>query len=381
MHNHNSVIIDAVRSPIGVKNGRLIGIRADDLCAQIVRGLLDRNPRVAADMIEDVALGCAFPEGPQGMLLARSVALLAGIPKDAGAKVVNRFCGSSMDALHQLSTAIVSGDIDVGIAAGVEDMFSIPMGGFAPDFHPGLAEQNFYIGMGETAENLAKDANISRKEQEEFSMSSHVKALQAYAEGRFENELIPIDVDGEVTVERDEGPREPDVEKVQNLEPAFLKNGTITAATSSPISIGAVAILVTSDEFAKQHGLDVRAEIVSRAVVGVDWTRMGMGPLPATEKALRKAGLAMEEIETIELNEAFAAQSLYVIHKGGWDMDKININGGAIALGHPLGCSGARILTTLINVMEQQGTHLGLATMCIGTGQGIATIIRRPAGS
>ena len=381
MHNHNSVIIDAVRSPIGVKNGRLIGIRADDLCAQIVRGLLDRNPRVAADMIEDVALGCAFPEGPQGMLLARSVALLAGIPKDAGAKVVNRFCGSSMDALHQLSTAIVSGDIDVGIAAGVEDMFSIPMGGFAPDFHPGLAEQDFYIGMGETAENLAKDANISRKEQEEFSMSSHVKALQAYAEGRFENELIPIDVDGEVTVERDEGPREPDVEKVQNLEPAFLKNGTITAATSSPISIGAVAMLVTSDEFAKQHGLDVRAEIVSRAVVGVDWTRMGMGPLPATEKALRKAGLAMEEIETIELNEAFAAQSLYVIHKGGWDMDKININGGAIALGHPLGCSGARILTTLINVMEQQGTHLGLATMCIGTGQGIATIIRRPAGS
>ena len=380
MHNHNSVIIDAVRSPIGVKNGRLIGIRADGLCAQTVRGLLDRNPRVAADMIEDVVLGCAFPEGPQGMLLARSVALLAGIPKDTGAKVVNRFCGSSMDALHQLSTAIVSGDIDVGIAAGVEDMFSIPMGGFAPDFHPGLAEQDFYIGMGETAENLAKDGNISRKEQEEFSMSSHVKALQAYAEGRFENELIPIDVDGEVTVERDEGPREPDVEKIQNLEPAFLKSGTITAATSSPISIGAAAILVTSDEFAKRHALDVRAEIVSRAVVGVDWTRMGMGPLPATEKALRKAGLAMEAIETIELNEAFAAQSLYIIHKGGWDMEKINLNGGAIALGHPLGCSGARILTTLVNVMEQQGTHLGLATMCIGTGQGIATIIRRPAG-
>ncbi len=380
MHNHNSVIIDAVRSPIGVKNGRLIGIRADGLCAQTVRGLLDRNPRVAADMIEDVVLGCAFPEGPQGMLLARSVALLAGIPKDTGAKVVNRFCGSSMDALHQLSTAIVSGDIDVGIAAGVEDMFSIPMGGFAPDFHPGLAEQDFYIGMGETAENLAKDGNISRKEQEEFSMSSHVKALQAYAEGRFENELIPIDVDGEVTVERDEGPREPDVGKIQNLEPAFLKSGTITAATSSPISIGAAAILVTSDEFAKRHALDVRAEIVSRAVVGVDWTRMGMGPLPATEKALRKAGLAMEAIETIELNEAFAAQSLYIIHKGGWDMEKINLNGGAIALGHPLGCSGARILTTLVNVMEQQGTHLGLATMCIGTGQGIATIIRRPAG-
>ncbi len=377
MECRRSVIVDAVRSPIGVKNGKLIGIRADDLCAQVVKGLLHRNPKVTADRIEDVVVGCAFPEGPQGMLLARSVALLAGIPREAGAKVVNRFCGSSMDALHQLSTAIESGDIEIGVAAGVEDMFSVPMGGFAPDFHPGLAEQDFYIGMGETAENLAKDGNISRPDQEEFAIASHRKALKAYSDGRFDNELLAIDVYGEASVEKDEGPREPDIEKIRRLEPAFLENGTITAATSSPISVGAAAILVTSEDFADRQGLVVRAEIIGRAAVGVVWTRMGMGPLPATEKALKRTGLAMDDVETIELNEAFAAQSLYVIREGGWSMDRINLNGGAIAMGHPLGCSGARILTTLVNVMEQQDTQLGLATMCIGGGQGIATIIRR----
>jgi len=253
------------------------------------------------------------------------------------------------------------------------------MGGFAPDFHPALAQQDFYIGMGETAENLARAGDISREDQEAFSMASHVKALKAQKQGRLDNELVTIDIHGDKTVERDEGPREPDVEKIRSLKPAFLEQGTITAATSSPISIGAAAILVASEDFARRHGLGVRAEIVGRAVVGVDWTRMGMGPLPATDKVLRKSGLAMDDIETIELNEAFAAQSLYVIRVGGWNMDRINLNGGAIALGHPLGCSGARILTTLVNVMEQEGTHLGLATMCIGTGQGIATIIRRPA--
>jgi acetyl-CoA acetyltransferase family protein len=327
--------------------------------------------------VEDVVVGCAFPEGPQGMIIGRSAAVLAGIPKEAGGKVVNRFCGSAMDGLHQLSTAIESGDIDVGIAAGVEDMFSIPPGGFAPDFHPELAEQEFYVGMGETAENLANDGNISREDQDEFSIKSHEKALQAYADGKFDNELIPIDVYGEATVEKDEGPREPDVEKINSLNPAFIEGGTVTAASSSPFSIGASAVLITSDAYAEKHGLTVRAEIVSRAIAGLDWTRMGAGPLPATEKALRKAELTMDDIETIELNEAFAAQSLYVIREGGWDMDKINLNGGAIALGHPLGCSGTRIIATLINVMEQQDTHMGLATMCIGSGQGIATIIKR----
>ena len=373
-----SVIVDAVRSPIGVKNGNLMGIRPDDLSAQVVKGLLKRNPNLKPEMIEDVVLGCAFPEGPQGMLMARSVAVLAGIPKEAGAKVVNRFCGSSMDAVHQLSTAIESGDIEVGIAIGVEDMFSVPMGGFAPDFHPELAELEFYIGMGDTAENLAKDGNISREDQEEFSIKSHKKALKAFTDDKFKNELIPIDVYGEATVKKDEGPREPDIEKIKSLKPAFSVNGTVTAATSSPLSIGAAAIIVASEDFAKKNNLQIRAEIISRAVAGVDWTRMGAGPLPATEKALKKAKLNMDDIETIELNEAFGAQSLYVIRTGGWDDKKINLNGGAIALGHPLGCSGARILTTLINVMEQQKTKIGLATMCIGSGQGIATIIKRP---
>ena len=372
-----SVIIDAVRSPIGVKNGNLVGIRPDDLTAQVVKGLLNRNEKVAPDIIEDLILGCAFPEGPQGMLMAKGTAILAGLPKTVAGAVVNRFCGSSMDAVHQVSSRIETGDMTVGIAAGVEDMFSIPMGGFNPDFHPQLAEQEYYIGMGETAENLAEEGHIPRTDQEDFAVGSHHKALDAWANGRFDNEIIPIDVYGEATVEKDEGPREPDLEKIKSLNPAFLENGTITPATSSPISIGASAVLITSRKFAEGNGLTIRAAINSRSVAGVDWRKMGMGPLPATEKALKQAGLTMDNVDVIELNEAFAAQSLYVIQQGNWDQSKINLNGGAIALGHPLGCSGARIITTLLNVMEQQDAKTGLATMCIGTGQGIATILER----
>ena len=372
-----SVIIDAVRSPIGVKNGNMVGIRPDDLTAQVVKGLLARNSSINPGKIEDLILGCAFPEGPQGMLMAKGVAILANIPETTGGSVVNRFCGSSMDAVHQISTKIESGDIEVGIASGVEDMFSVPMGGFNPDFHPELAEQEYYIGMGETAETLAEEGNISRDAQEEFAVESHNKALDAWANGRFDNEVIPIDVYGEVTIDKDEGPRQPNLEKIQSLNPAFLENGTITPATSSPISIGASAILITSQEFAEANGLKIRATIKGRSVAGVDWKRMGMGPLPATEKVLAKTSLSLNDIDVIELNEAFSAQSLYVLQEGGWDKSKVNLNGGAIALGHPLGCSGARIITTLLNVMEQQDAKTGLATMCIGSGQGIATIIER----
>ena len=375
--SNKSVIIDGVRSPIGTKNGEMIGMRPDDITAQVIIGLLERNKEIKNEEVEDVVVGCAFPEGPQGMLIGRSVAMLAGLPLTTPGKVVNRFCGSSMDALHQISTAIESGDIDVGIAAGVEDMFSVPQGGFAPDFHPELAEQEYYIGMGEGAEILAEKGNISREDQEEFSINSHKKSLVAITGGKFDNELVPIDKYGECTIDKDEGPREPDIDKIKSLNPAFIENGTITAATSSPFSIGAAAILLTSDAFAEKRGLETRGEILSRAVAGVDWKLFGMGPIPATEKALNKAGVKMNDVETIELNEAFAAQSLYCINEGNWDINKINLNGGAIALGHPLGCSGARITTTLINVMEQQDSHLGLATMCIGTGQGIATIIGR----
>ncbi|MEC7729873.1 MAG: thiolase family protein [Candidatus Neomarinimicrobiota bacterium] len=372
-----SVIIDAVRSPIGLKNGNLVGIRPDDLAAQTVKSLFNRNGNINPEDIEDLVLGCAFPEGPQGMLMAKGVAILAGIPETSGGAVVNRFCGSSMDAVHQISSKIEADDIQVGIAAGVEDMFSVPMGGFNPDFHPELAEQEYYIGMGETAEILADEGNISREDQESFAVESHEKALDAWSNGRFKNEVVEIDMYGETTVEKDEGPRVPDLEKIKSLDPAFIENGTITPATSSPISIGASAVLITSREFAESNGLTIRATIKGRSVAGVDWKRMGKGPIPATEKVLNKSGMAIDDIDVIELNEAFAAQSLYVIENGGWDRSKVNLNGGAIALGHPLGCSGARIITTLVNVMEQQNAKTGLATMCIGSGQGIATVLER----
>ena len=371
-----SVIIGAKRSPIGIKNGQMVGIRPDDLASQVVKGLLDSVKVNPAD-INDLILGCAFPEGPQGMLMAKGVAILSGLPETVGGSVVNRFCGSSMDALHQISLKVESGEIDLGIALGVEDMFSVPMGGFNPDFHPKLAEQEYYIGMGETAENLAGEGDITRHEQEEYAINSHKKALDAWDNGRFSNEIVPIDIYGEYTVDRDEGPREPNLEKIKSLGPAFLENGTITAATSSPISIGASAILISSKDYAEKNSHKIKATIRGRSVVGVDWRRMGIGPLPATEKVLKYSEMTMQDIDAIELNEAFSAQALYVINTGKWDLEKINQNGGSIALGHPLGCSGARIITTLLNVMEQNNSRTGLATMCIGTGQGIATILER----
>ena len=371
-----SVIIGAKRSPIGIKYGKMLGIRPDDLASQVVRGLLDKI-KVEQSHFNDLVLGCAFPEGPQGMLMAKGVAILAGLPNTVGGSVVNRFCGSSMDAVHQISSRIETGDIEMGIAVGVEDMFSVPMGGFNPDFHPGLAEQEYYIGMGETAEILAREGSISRDEQEEFAIKSHEKALDAWENGRFDDEVIPTDMYGEYIIDKDEGPRVPDIEKIKSLSPAFMENGTITAATSSPVSIGASAILITSRTYAEKNSIQIKAAIKGRSLVGVDWRRMGMGPLPATENVLKSLDMTMNDIDVIELNEAFSAQALYVIKKGGWDASKINLNGGAIALGHPLGCSGARIITTLLSVMEQKNSRTGLATMCIGTGQGIATILER----
>jgi acetyl-CoA acyltransferase len=371
-----SVIVDAVRSPMGVKNGKMIGIRADDLTAQVVRALVERNPNLPLDRVEDLVVGCAFPEHTQGMLMARGVGLLAGLPEEAAAKVVNRFCGSSMDAVHQLSQAIVAGDLQCGIAGGVEDMFAIPMGGFNPTFHPKLHEMEYYIGMGETAELLAQDLDISKEEQEEFSVRSHQSALAAWKDEHFAKEVVAVNK-GSEKIDRDEGPREPNLEKIRSLKPAFLETGTVTAATSSPISIGAAALIVCSEEFANKHDLKIRARIVSRAVAGVNWKRMGIGPIPASKKALERAGIGSDDVDFIELNEAFAAQSLYVLKKTEWPIDRVNVHGGAIALGHPLGASGARILTTLVNVMERHDGKYGLATMCIGTGQGIATVLER----
>ena len=375
--SNKAVIIDGVRSPIGTKGSPMIGMRSDEIAGQVIKGLLDRNKGLDVNLIEDVSLGCAFPEGPTGMLVARGASILAGIPETAAANVINRYCGSAMTSLHMISSAIEAGDIEVGIAGGVEDMFTIPQGGFAPDFNVKLAEQEYYISMGEGAELLADELDISREEQEDFSFSSHDKAVAASEAGKFDNEIVPITLEDGTIINKDSGPRTPDKDKIKSLNPAFRADGTVTAATSSPFSIGASAMLITSEKFAKEHGLKIRASIEGRAVAGVNWKMFGSGPVPATEKALEKTGLSMDDIDAIELNEAFAAQALYCIKKANWDASKVNLNGGAVAIGHPLGISGTRIITTLLNVLEQQDKSMGLATMCVGTGQGITTIIKR----
>ena len=375
--SNKAVIIDGVRSPIGTKGSALVGMRPDEIAGQVIKGLLDRNKGLDINTIEDVSLGCAFPEGPTGMLVARGAALLAGIPETAAANVINRYCGSAMTSLHMISSAIEAGDIEVGIAGGVEDMFSIPQGGFAPDFNVQLAEEDYYISMGEGAELLADKLNISRKEQEEFCYNSHNRAVAAQEEGKFDNEIIPITLENGTVFDKDSGPRVPNKEKIESLNPAFKADGTVTAATSSPFSIGASAMLITSEAYAKEHGLKIRAYIEGRAVAGVNWKMFGSGPVPATAKALKNTGMSIEDIDVMEINEAFAAQALYCVKEANWDLDKVNLNGGAIALGHPLGISGTRIITTLLNVMEQQDKSVGLATMCVGTGQGITTIIKR----
>lgn len=375
--SNKAVIIDGVRSPIGTKGSPMIGMRSDEIAGQVIKGLLDRNKELDVNLIEDVSLGCAFPEGPTGMLVARGASILAGIPETAAANVINRYCGSAMTSLHMISSAIEAGDIEVGIAGGVEDMFTIPQGGFAPDFNVKLAEQDYYISMGEGAELLADELDISREEQENFSFSSHDKAVAAREAGKFDNEIVPITLEDGTVIDKDSGPRTPDKDKIKSLNPAFRADGTVTAATSSPFSIGASAMLIVSEKFANKHGLKIRASIEGRAVAGVNWKMFGSGPVPATEKALEKTGLSMDDIDAIELNEAFAAQALYCIKKANWDADKVNLNGGAVAIGHPLGISGTRIITTLLNVLEQQDKSMGLATMCVGTGQGITTIIKR----
>ena len=375
--SNKAVIIDGVRSPIGTKGSPLIGMRPDEIAGQVIKGLLDRNKALNINDIEDVSLGCAFPEGPTGMLVARGASILAGIPETAAANVINRYCGSAMTSLHMISSAIEAGDIEVGVAGGVEDMFTIPQGGFAPDFNVKLAEEDYYISMGEGAELLADELSISREDQEEFSFRSHERAVEARDSGKFDNEIVPIILEDGSVLDKDSGPRNPDKEKIKSLKPAFKADGTVTAATSSPFSIGASAMLITSEKYAKKNGLNIRAYIEGRAVAGVNWTMFGSGPIPATAKALENTGLSMDDIDVVEINEAFAAQALYCIRKADWDESKVNLNGGAIALGHPLGISGTRIITTLLNILEQQDKSTGLATMCVGTGQGITTIIKR----
>ncbi|GIU52952.1 acetyl-CoA C-acyltransferase FadA [Shewanella sp. KT0246] len=384
----NAVIVDCIRTPMGrSKAGVFRNVRAETLSAELMKSLLSRNSKLDPNDIEDVIWGCVQQTLEQGFNIARNAALLAGIPKSAGAVTVNRLCGSSMDALHQATRAIMTGQGDTFIVGGVEHMGHVPMN-HGVDFHPGLASNVAKASgmMGLTAEMLGKMYGITREQQDAFAVRSHQRAHAATVEGRFDSEIVPVeghDANGAlIKVTHDEVIRpETSLESLSGLRPAFdPANGTVTAGTSSALSDGASAMLVMEEEKAKALGLPIRARIRSMAVAGCDAAIMGYGPVPATKKALARAGLNIDDMDVIELNEAFAAQSLPCVKDLGLtDVvdEKVNLNGGAIALGHPLGCSGTRISTTLINLMEAKDAKYGLATMCIGLGQGIATIFER----
>lgn len=383
-----AVIVDCIRTPMGrSKAGVFRHVRAETLSAELMKALLVRNPQLDPNTIEDVIWGCVQQTLEQGFNIARNAALLAGIPKQAGAVTVNRLCGSSMDAMHQAARAIMTGMGDTFIIGGVEHMGHVPMT-HGVDFHPGLANNVAKASgmMGLTAEMLGKMHGISRQMQDEFAVRSHQRAHAATIEGRFANEIHAIEghdaMGALIKVQHDEVIRpETTMESLSGLRPAFDPiNGTVTAGSSSALSDGASAMLVMEESKARALGLPIRARIRSMSVAGCDAAIMGYGPVPATQKALARAGIAISDLDVIELNEAFAAQSLPCVKDLGlMDVvdEKINLNGGAIALGHPLGCSGARISTTLINLMESKDATLGLATMCIGLGQGIATVFER----
>ncbi|WP_288904600.1 thiolase family protein [uncultured Sneathiella sp.] len=373
----NVVIAGYARSPFTLANkGEMIKIRPDEMTGQVVKGLV-ANTGVNVEDIEDVIIGCAFPEAEQGLNVARIISFLAGIPKSTAATTVNRFCGSSMQAIHMAAGAIQMGAGDVFVCGGIESMTRVPMGGFNPAPHPGLYKSypEAYVSMGITAENLAKKYGISRLEQEEVAVESHARATAARDAGKFTDEIIPI-VDGNNRVEQDGCIRpETTMETLAGLKPAFDQNGTVTAATSSPLTDGASATLVCSEEYADANGLKKLARIRSIAVAGCAPELMGIGPVPATKKALERAGVTLADIDIIELNEAFAAQALAVLKESGMDFAKTNLDGGAIALGHPMGATGARITGKVASLLQREGKALGLATQCIGGGQGIATVL------
>ncbi|NOH97503.1 acetyl-CoA C-acyltransferase FadA [Vibrio sp. 99-70-13A1] len=385
----NVVVVDCLRTPMGrSKGGAFRHTRAEDLSAHLMKGILERNPEVNPSEIEDIYWGCVQQTLEQGFNVARNAALLAGLPIEIGAVTVNRLCGSSMQALHDATRSIMVGDAEICLIGGVEHMGHVPMN-HGVDFHPGMSKNVAKAAgmMGLTAEMLGKMHGISREDQDAFAARSHARAQAATVEGRFKNEILPTEAhaaDGSLfTLDYDEVIRpETTVEGLSQLRPVFdPANGTVTAGTSSALSDGASAMLIMSEEKANALGLKIRARVKSMAIAGCDPSIMGYGPVPATKKALKRAGLSIEDMGVIELNEAFAAQSLPCAKDLGLlDVvdEKVNLNGGAIALGHPLGCSGSRISTTLINLMEAQDVKYGLATMCIGLGQGIATVFERP---
>jgi len=370
------VIAGYARSPFHpASKGALAKVRPDDLAAQVVKALVERTG-VNPEKIEDLALGCAFPEGEQGFNLARLVVLLAGLPISTGGITMNRFCGSSMSAVHYAAGQIALGAGDCFICGGVESMSRVPMGGFNPMPNPQLAKTSqAYIAMGDTAEILADKYKLDRARQEAFALSSQQKAAAAQASGKFKDEIVPIVV-GDDTISED-GTIRPDTtaEGLAGLKPAFNAQGTVTAGTASPLTDGAAAVLVCSADFAKANGLEVLAKVRSVAISGCAPEVMGLGPVGSTQKALQRAGLELKDIDIVELNEAFASQALAVLHDLGLDEAKVNLDGGAIAMGHPLGASGARILGKAASLLKREGGQFALATMCIGGGQGVATVL------
>lgn len=382
-------IVSAVRTAVGKSGkGSLRDTRPDDLLATALRGALARAPGLDLSRIDDVVVGTAMPEAEQGMNVARIGSFLAGIPDTVPAITINRFCSSGLQSMAQAASAIAAGWQDVALSGGVESMSQIAMGGQKPSPHPGLmnARPEAYTPMGITAEIVADRFGVSRAEQDAFAYSSHMKAAAAIREGRFVNEIVPVvtrvNVEGawrELTFSVDEGPR-PDttVEGLAKLKPAFKTTGSVTAGNSSQTSDGAAATLIAARDVAEASGLPVRGILRAYQVAGVAPEIMGIGPVAAIPKALARAGLSIGDIDLFELNEAFAAQAVYCVRELGIDPTRVNVNGGAIALGHPLGCTGAKLIATLLSEMERRSARYGVVSMCIGGGMGAAAVIERP---
>lgn len=388
-------IIDSVRTPIGKYGGALASVRPDDLLAHVIKALIQRNASIDVNAIEDVIAGAANQSGEDNRNIARMAALLAGLPVTVAGNTVNRLCASGLQAIMDAARAIACGDGELFIACGVESMSRAPF--VMPKQTEGygrkaeiydstlgwrfinskLSELYHPYSMGETAENVAKKWNITRLKQDEFALLSQEKYFAALAAGKWNNEIISVETLKEkqmITVDTDEHPRKTSIEQLAKLKPAFAKDGTVTAGNSSGINDGAAAMLLVSEEAVKKYQLNPIARIKAMAVAGVDPSVMGIGPVPATRKVLQRAGLTVSDLDLVELNEAFASQSIACMHELGLDLQKVNVNGGAIALGHPLGCSGVRISTTLLHEMKRTKSKYGLATMCVGVGQGAAVI-------
>jgi acetyl-CoA acyltransferase len=388
----SAVIVSAVRTAVGkAPKGTLSATRPDDMAAVAMRTAIDRVPGLKPDDVEDIYIGCAMPEGEQGMNVARLAAFRAGLPYTVPAMTLNRFCSSGLQSISFAADRINSGVANCILAGGTESMSLIPMGGNRIAPNPALIEDypETYLSMGLTAENLARDFKISREEQDSFALESHRKALAAIEAGRFKDEIVPLPirhivlensrrVTREFVFERDEGPRsDTSMDALGKLKPAFKANGTVTAGNASQMSDGAAAVVVMSEEKARAMGIQPLARFVAFAAAGVRPEIMGIGPVQAIPKALRQAGLNLDDIDLIELNEAFAAQALAVIREAGLDPAKVNVNGGAIALGHPLGCTGSKLTATLLYEMQRRGARYGMVTMCVGGGMGAAGIFER----